>query len=150
MLPEDAGASNDPLTTEFACYGCEVFSRLRAKLHSFVQPPAAHSATSSVSAPVAEKTQRAPLAAPVMVYFEREKNQQALEDITQLLSSRGIAYKALDVRGDAATIAFIVREAKCTDDDLPIVFVAATPVGGHEALAAWDASGKLRTAVFGA
>ena len=132
-----------------ACYGCSVFSRLRAKLQTFVQPPGAPSAA-PVNAPVPEKTRPAALAAPVMVYFEREKNQQALEDITQLLSSRGIAYRALDVRGDAATIAFIVREAKCTDDDLPIVFVAATPVGGHEALVDWDASGKLRAAVFGA
>ena len=87
--------------------------------------------------------------APVVVYFERERNQDRLERITELLGARGIAHRALDVRGDAATLAFITREAQCDDDDLPVVFVAAVAIGGYEQLVNWDDTGKLRAAVFG-
>ena len=84
-----------------------------------------------------------------MVYFERDRNQRLIERVRELLTSKGIAFQSLDVSGDAATLAFIVREAKCEDDDLPIVFVAGTPVGGYNELVDWDVSGRLKTAVFG-
>jgi hypothetical protein len=43
------------------------------------------------------------------------------------------------------------REAKHNEaDDLPIVYVAGTPVGAFNDLVEWDVSGKLKTAVFGA
>ena len=83
------------------------------------------------------------------MYFERERGQHLLERVTELLTSRSIPHRTLDVRGDAATLAFIKREAKCDDDDLPIVFVAGTPIGGYEALVSWDNSGRLRETVFG-
>ena len=87
--------------------------------------------------------------APVTVYFEKDRNQRLKDRVEELLKSRGIAYQALDVAGDEAAMAFVTREAKCKEDDLPIVYVAGTPVGGYNDLVDWDVSGKLKTAVFG-
>jgi glutaredoxin len=89
------------------------------------------------------------VAAPVVVYFEKDRNQRMLDRVCELLDSRGIAYRTLDVTGDEATLAFVTREAKCEEDDLPIVYVAGTPVGGYTELVDWDVSGKLNSAVFG-
>jgi len=88
--------------------------------------------------------------APVVVYFEKDRNQRLIERVQELLASRGIAYRALDVTGDEATMAFVMREAKCEEDDLPIVYVAGSAVGGYNELVEWDVTGKLKTAVFGA
>ena len=85
----------------------------------------------------------------MVVYFEKDRNQRLIERVRELLTAKQIPFQALDVSGDAATIAFVMREAKCEDDDLPIVFVAGTPVGGFNELVDWDVSGKLKTAVFG-
>jgi hypothetical protein len=89
-------------------------------------------------------------AAPVIVYFEKDRNQRLKDRVEELLRSRGISFQALDVAGDEAAMAFVTREAKCKEDDLPIVYVAGTPVGGYNDLVDWDVSGKLKSAVFGA
>jgi hypothetical protein len=89
-------------------------------------------------------------AAPVIVYFEKDRNQRLKDRIEELLQSRGITFKSLDVAGDEAAMAFVTREAKCEADDLPIVYVAGTPVGGYNELVDWDVSGKLKASVFGA
>ncbi|HKQ70490.1 MAG TPA: hypothetical protein VJT73_14170 [Polyangiaceae bacterium] len=86
-------------------------------------------------------------AAPVVVYFEKDRNQRLIERVEELLRSRGIAFRSLDVTGDEATLAFIMREAKCEEDDLPVVYVAGTPIGGYNELVEWDVSGKLKSAV---
>ena len=88
-------------------------------------------------------------AAPVVVYFEKDRNQRLLERVEELLKARGIAYRTLDVTGDEPTMAFVMREAKCEEDDLPIVYVAGTPIGAYNDLVDWDVSGKLKDAVFG-
>jgi hypothetical protein len=131
-----------------------VFKRVRSKLKEIVRnavtPPNGAGATALASAgaarPVVVK-KREP--APVVVYFERDRNQRLIERVRELLTAKAIPFQALDVSGDAATIAFVVREAQCEDDDLPIVFVAGTPVGGFNELVDWDVSGRLKTAVFG-
>jgi glutaredoxin len=87
--------------------------------------------------------------APVMVYFEKDRNSRMLTRIEEALRAKNIAFTKLDVSGDEATMQFITRTAKCEEDDLPIVFVAGTAVGGYEALVAWDVSGQLAKAVFG-
>jgi hypothetical protein len=87
--------------------------------------------------------------APVVVYFEKDRNQRLIERVRELLTAKQIPFQALDVTGDAATIAFVMREAKCEDDDLPIAFVGGAPIGGYNELVDWDVSGKLKTAVFG-
>jgi glutaredoxin len=126
-----------------------VFKRIRSKLSDIVRgaaPPALSQSEAAV-APALVVKKREP--APVMVYFEKDRNQRLIERVRELLTVKGIAFQALDVSGDAATIAFVVREAHCEDDDLPIVFVAGTPVGGYNELVDWDVSGRLKTAVFG-
>jgi hypothetical protein len=87
--------------------------------------------------------------APVTVYFEKDRNQRMLNRIEEALRAKHIAFTELDVSGDEATMQFITRTAKCEEDDLPIVFVGSTPVGGYDALVAWDVSGELAKAVFG-
>ena len=87
--------------------------------------------------------------APVTVYFEKDRNLRMLARIEEALHAKKIAFTKLDVAGDEATMQFITRTAQCEDDDLPIVFVASTPVGGYEQLVAWDVSGELAKAVFG-
>ena len=47
---------------------------------------------------------------------------------------RGYAWKRLDVAGDDATIDFVMLQAKCERDELPVVFVADRAMGGYEAL----------------
>lgn len=84
-----------------------------------------------------------------MVYFEKDRNQRLIERVRELLTAKQIPFQALDVGGDAAMLAFIVREARCEEDDLPIVFVAGTAVGGFNELVDWDVSGRLEIAVFG-
>lgn len=88
-----------------------------------------------------KKTARA--AAPVLVYFEKDRNVRELTRIEELLAAKGIAWNRLDVAGDEATLAFVTLKAETEADDLPIVFVADTPVGGYERLVEADISGEL-------
>jgi endonuclease V-like protein UPF0215 family len=88
--------------------------------------------------------------APVVVYFEKDRNQRLIERVRELLTAKQIQFRALDISGDAATLAFIMREARCEEDDLPIVFVAGTVIGGFNELVDWDVSGRLEKVVFGA
>lgn len=123
-----------------------MFRRIRAKLKDIVLGPAAQAAPLTVrSASLPKKREPA----PVVVYFEKDRNQRLIERVRELLTAKQIPFQALDVTGDAATIAFVMREAQCEDDDLPIAFVAGAPIGGYNELVDWDVSGKLKTAVFG-
>jgi len=54
------------------------------------------------------------------------------------------------VTGDEAALEFVMREASCEKDELPIVFVGAAAVGGFRELVEADVSGELRRALFGA
>jgi glutaredoxin len=88
-------------------------------------------------------------AAPVMIYFEKDRNARMLGRIQEALDAKSIRYTLLDVAGDEATKDFVLREAKCKEDELPVVFVGGTPVGGYNELVDFDVSGKLAKAVFG-
>ncbi len=88
--------------------------------------------------------------APVIVYFEKDRNQRELERIREVLEARSITPRMLDVAGDEPTIAFVMREAKCDRDHFPIVFVAAKPIGRYNDVVAADVSGELVKLVFGA
>src|SRR5690242_3264338 len=48
-------------------------------------------------------------AAPVIVYFEKDRNQRMKDRVEELLKSRGVAYQSLDVAGDEAAMAFVTR-----------------------------------------
>jgi hypothetical protein len=85
--------------------------------------------------------------APVLVYFEKDRNVRELTRIEELLGAKGVAWKRLDVSGDEPTIDFVMRQAKCERDDLPIVFVADKVIGAYDALVAADVSGELARAV---
>jgi hypothetical protein len=121
-----------------------VLNRIRSKINAFVRRPDLPELR-PVGAPVSKKREPA----PVVMYFEKDRNQRLIERVRELLTAKKIPFTALDVSGDAATIAFVTREAACEDDDLPIVFVAGVPVGGFNELVDWDVSGKLEKAVFG-
>jgi hypothetical protein len=86
-------------------------------------------------------------AAPVLVYFEKDRNVRELTRIEELLSSRSYEFKRLDVAGDDATIDFVKLQAKCERDDLPVVFVADRAVGRYEDLVRADVSGELERLV---
>jgi hypothetical protein len=127
-----------------------LLKRIRAKLSNILNAPASPPSSAARMAPSGTPkpaARREPV--PVMVYFEKDRNQRLIERVRELLESKQIPFRALDVSGDAATLAFVMREAKCEDDDLPIVFVGGTVVGGFNELVDWDVSGKLKTAVFG-
>ena len=87
--------------------------------------------------------------APVMIYFEKDRNARMLGRMKEMLDAKRITYTLLDVAGDPTTKDFVLREAKCKDDDLPVVFVASTPVGGYNELVDWDVSGRLTKALAG-
>lgn len=89
-------------------------------------------------------------AAPVLVYFEKDRNVRELLRIEELLAARGMEFKRLDVAGDEATIDFVKLQAKCESDDLPVVFVADRAIGGYEALVRADVAGELARLVHGA
>ncbi len=89
-------------------------------------------------------------AAPVTVYVEKDRAVHELHRIRDTLDAKGIAYKVLDVGGDEATLEFVTRTARCERDDLPVVFVASTPIGDARALVDADVSGRLESLVHGA
>lgn len=88
--------------------------------------------------------------APVMIYVEAERRARVLGRLKELLDAKGIAYSVLDVTDDQATKDFVMREARCKEDELPVVFVAGSAVGGYDALVEWDVSGRLARALRGA
>src|SRR5260221_5245000 len=57
----------------------------------------------SSSAPVSPVAPKRPEPAPVMIYFEKDRNQRLLERIEETLVARSIAFRKLDVSGDEAT-----------------------------------------------
>jgi hypothetical protein len=93
--------------------------------------------------PSAPTAKASAIAAPVKVYFEGDRNVRELTRIRELLDGRAIAYELLDVSGDEPTIVFVTREAKCDQDDLPVVFLGASAIGGYNELANADLSGAL-------
>jgi hypothetical protein len=96
------------------------------------------------AAPIARKE-----AAPVLLYFEKDVNVRELVRIEELLSAKGYAWKRCDVTGDEATLDFVMREAACKRDDLPVVFVADRVIGNLQALVRADVSGELARAISG-
>jgi hypothetical protein len=88
-------------------------------------------------------------AAPVLIYFEKDRNARELDRVKETLAAKGYVFKLCDVAGDEATLDFVTRKAKCAKDELPIVFVADRPIGGLRALIDADVSGELHKAIHG-
>jgi glutaredoxin len=87
--------------------------------------------------------------APVVIYFEKDRNVRELVRVEELLAAKGYSWKRLDVVGDEATLDFVMTKAKCEQDDLPVVFVADHVVGTYTALVEADVSGELARLVRG-
>jgi len=98
------------------------------------------------TAPAAPETR---VAAPVVVYFEKDRNARELDRVEEVLKAKAIDYQRLDVAGDEATLAFVMRTAGCKEDELPVVFVAGAAIGGYRELVAADVSGTLAKAIYG-
>ena len=85
--------------------------------------------------------------APVMIYHEGDRNARMLGRIKETLDAKSVTYTLLDVASDQATTEFVKLQAKCKEDELPIVFVGGVAVGGYEQLVAWQVSGQLDEAL---
>jgi glutaredoxin len=111
---------------------------------SAAAPAAAPSATTASAPPVAPP---APIAAPVFLYFDG-KDHRTKAKIEELLGSRQIAFKVLDVTDDEAERSWVTTTART--NEFPIVVIAGTPVGGLAELTQLDLTGDLARKVFGA
>ena len=84
-----------------------------------------------------------------MIYVEKDRNARMFGRIKEMLDAKSITYTILDVTDDAATKSFVLREAKCKEDDLPVVFIGGTAVGGYNELVDFEVSGRLKKALTG-
>jgi glutaredoxin len=85
--------------------------------------------------------------APVILYFDG-KDQRTKAKVEELLHSKDIKFRLLDVTNDEAERSWVVTAAK--RDEFPIVVIAGTPVGGYDELVQLDVQGELKKRVFGA
>jgi len=85
--------------------------------------------------------------APVMLYFDG-KDHRSKKKIEELLTSKEIPFKVLDVTDDEATRSWATTAAK--QIEFPLVFIAGEPVGGLHELTQLDVNGQLARRVFGA
>lgn len=85
--------------------------------------------------------------APVMLYFDG-KDHRSKKKIEELLTSKDIPFKVLDVTDDEATRSWATTAAK--QIEFPLLFIAGEPVGGLHELTQLDVNGQLARRVFGA
>ena len=85
--------------------------------------------------------------APVQIYVEGDRNARLVGRVKELLDSKSVKYTVLDVAGDQATKEFVMLQAKCKEDELPIVFIGGVAVGGYNELVDWEVSGRLAKAI---
>jgi hypothetical protein len=112
--------------------------RARERLRALQEQPTAAAAGDTPTA-----TASAAQGAPIVIYFEKDRNVRALQRIEEILGARGLTWKRLEVGGDEATLDFVLREAHCERDELPIVFLGDRAIGGHVATAQADLAGEL-------
>jgi glutaredoxin len=87
--------------------------------------------------------------APVVVYFEKDRNARELTRIQETLEAKQIAFKLLDVTADEPALEFVLRESRCERDQLPVVFVGDLAIGPFPKLVEADVSGALAKALRG-
>ncbi len=86
------------------------------------------------------------LQAPVFIYFDG-RDHRTKGKIEELLNGQRIAFKVLDVTDDEAERSWVTTAAHT--NELPIVVIAGTPVGGLGELTQLNLSGELQRRVFG-
>ena len=104
---------------------------------------ASPAATPAAAAPVATKE-----AAPVIVYYFKEKQWRDAGKLTEVLEANAIPYKVVNLDGDEATQAAVRRDARGRGG--PLCFIAGECVGGRTELVNLAGSGELKRRVFGA
>ena len=109
--------------------------------------PAAATAPAPASAPAVVPRPSTPVAAPVFVYFDG-KDHRTRAKIEELLKSRQIPFKVLDVTDDEAERSWVTTAAHTSE--FPIVVIAGTPVGGLAEVTQLDLTGDLARKVFSA
>jgi glutaredoxin len=87
-----------------------------------------------------------PAQAPVFVYFDG-RDHRTKAKIEELLNGQKIAFKVLDVTDDEAEKSWVTTAAHT--NELPIVVIAGTPIGGLGELTQLNLSGELQRRVFG-
>jgi glutaredoxin len=107
---------------------------------------AADGETQPAPPPPAAAKPAAPLQAPVSVYFDG-KDHRTKAKVEELLRSRQIVFKVLDVADDEAERSWVTTTARTSE--LPIVVIAGVPVGGLGELTQLDLEGQLVRRVFG-
>ena len=85
--------------------------------------------------------------APVIVYFDGKDHRTKVK-VEELLQSRSIEFRTLDVGDDEATRSFAETASK--SKEFPLVFIAGNAVGGLHELQQLDVNGELSRRVFGA
>jgi glutaredoxin len=84
-------------------------------------------------------------AAPVMLYFDG-KDHRTKKKMEEVLRSRDVPFKVLDVTDDEATRSWALTAAK--QAEFPLLFIAGEPVGGLHELTQLDVNGGLVKRVF--
>jgi glutaredoxin len=108
------------------------------------QPPPA--AAGGAGAGATSATPARPAQAPVFVYFDG-RDHRTKAKIEELLNGQKIAFKVLDVTDDEAEKSWVTTAART--NELPIVVIAGTPIGGLGELTQLNLSGELQRRVFG-
>ena len=84
---------------------------------------------------------------PIASKEELQRRRDARARLKELLDAKSVKYTLLDVMNDQATKEFVMLQAKCKEDDLPIVFVGGVAVGGYNELVDFQVSGRLEKAL---
>ncbi len=86
-------------------------------------------------------------AAPVIVYYFKEKQWRDAGKLTEVLDANAIPYRVVNLDGDEATQAAVRRDAKGRGG--PLCFIAGACVGGRAELVNLAGTGELKKLVFG-
>jgi glutaredoxin-related protein len=86
-------------------------------------------------------------AAPVIVYYFKDKQGRDVPKLTEVLDSAGVPYQVVNLDGDEATQAAVRRDAKGRGG--PLCFIAGECVGGRVELVNLAQTGELKRRVFG-
>ena len=86
-------------------------------------------------------------AAPVIVYYFKDKQWRDAGKLTEVLDANAIPYQLFNLEGDEATQAAVRRDAKGRGG--PLCFIAGECVGGRAELVNLASSGELKKKVSG-
>ncbi len=87
-------------------------------------------------------------AAPVIVYYFKDKQWRDVTRLTDVLDANSVPYKVMNLDGDEATQAAVRRDAKGRGG--PLCFIAGECIGGRAEVINLAGSGDLKRRVYGA